>query len=217
MVAAPSADALPAFAAVASTASAAGVAFAASTGARFVNGAAYGSERRFPLRAPTALLLGPVPVAGLCAAVGPFAGPLLLADGRPAGGLALTAVGWPLAAASARSLYALSQRWAILVPAGIVLKDPLTLVDPVLFLRDKVAGLRPLPFPAAPADDVVDLRLGVLRGSLVLELAEEAAVLCARGRRRGGEMVNARRIAFSPVDQGGLLEDAGRRRIVAAG
>ena len=50
--------------AVAGTAVAAGLAFTPDVGYRFVNGAAYGEERRFPLRVPPALLLGPVPLAG---------------------------------------------------------------------------------------------------------------------------------------------------------
>lgn len=203
--------------ALAACVAAAVVALSPSTGARFVNGAAYGSERRFALRVPTALLYAPLPLAVLALGIGAVTGPLLLADGRVPAGLLATVGGWPLAAGAGRSLYALTQRWAVLVPAGIVLKDPLTLVDPVLFLRDKVAGLRPLPFPAAPAEDIVDLRLGATRGSLVLELAEEAAILRPLGRRRGGEIVNARRLAFSPTDAAALLADAGQRRIVAAG
>ena len=203
--------------ALAATVVVAAVAMLPATGSRFVNAAAYGSERRFFLRVPTALLYGPLPLAVLVVGAGAVSGPLLLADGRIVAGVAATALGWPAAAAAGRSLYALSQRWAVLVPAGIVLKDPLTLLDPFLFLRDKVAGLRPLPYPQSPASDIVDLRLGVVKGSLVLELAEEAAVALSKGRQRGGEIVNARRIAFAPTDPAALLADAGQRRIVAAG
>ncbi|HVN51983.1 MAG TPA: hypothetical protein VMT43_11145, partial [Acidimicrobiales bacterium] len=39
------------------------VALSAGTGAAFVNGSAYGLERRLPLRAPGPLLLGPVELA----------------------------------------------------------------------------------------------------------------------------------------------------------
>ncbi|MGH9001395.1 MAG: hypothetical protein ACRDY7_18625, partial [Acidimicrobiia bacterium] len=188
-----------------------------ATGFRFVNGAAYGDERRFPLRVPPGLLLGPAPLAAGVVVAGLASGPLLLADGRAGAGAAATLAGFPPAAAALRSLFGLSQRWAVLVPAGIVLKDPLTLVDPVLFLRDRVVSLRPLPFPAAPAADVVDLRLGAARGSLVLELTGEAPVLRSRGRHRGGETVGARRLAFSPTDAAGLLAEAKERRTAAAG
>ena len=216
-LAVPQASALEAAAAVAGTVAVALLALHPAVGLAFVNGAAYGDERRFPLRLPPALLLGPLPLALPALGLGAVAGPLLLADGRAVPGLLALALGWPLAGALARSLYALSQRWAVLVPAGIVLKDPLALTDPVLFPRERIASLRPLPYPNEPAADVCDLRLGAVAGSLVLELAEEATVVRTNTRRRGGEIVRARRLAFSPRLADLLLEDAGRRRTAAAG
>ena len=212
LAATPAAGAAPGLLAVAGTALAAGLSFTPAVGYRFVNGAAYGEERRYPLRVPPPLLLGPVPLAAGLLAAGLFGGPLLLADQRwVAGGLALAAA-VPLVRAAARSLYALSQRWAVLVPAGIVLKDPLTLVDPVLFPRDRIASLRPLPYPMAPADDILDLRLGAAAGSLVLELTDEATLFRARGRMRGGEAVKASRLAFSPRQPDALLTEAATRK-----
>lgn len=191
---------------------AAALAFTPAVGYRFVNGAAYGEERRYPLRVPPALLLGPVPLAGFVLVGGVAAGPLLLADERWIAGVIALALAVPLVRVAGRSMYALSQRWAVLVPAGIVLKDPLTLADPVLFPRDRIASLRPLPFPTAPAEDILDLRLGAAAGSLVLELTEEAQLFRALGRQRGGESVKARRLAFSPRRPDALLTEAATRR-----
>jgi hypothetical protein len=215
LAAAPSVGPAAGLAAVAGTAAVAAAALAPSVGFHFVNGAAYGDERRFPLRVPTALLLGPLPLAVLVVGLGPVAGPLLLAGGRYAAGVLAVLAGGPAAWAAGRSLYALSQRWAVLVPAGLVLKDPLTMVDPVLFPRERIGSLRPLPFPAAPADDIVDLRLGTVKGSLVLELTDDAVLYRTRGRQRGGEAVRARRLAFSPGLAAGLLADAAKRKIAA--
>ena len=213
LLAAPGAGAAKGLPAVAGALLAAGLALAPAVGYHFVNGAAYGEERRFPLRVPPALLLGPVPLAVALLGAGVLTGPLLLADRRwVAGGIAVV-VAIPLVKAAGRSVYALSQRWAVLVPAGIVLKDPLTLVDPVLFPRDKIASLRPLPYPNAPADDVLDLRLGAVPGSLLLELKEEAQLFRARGPKlRGGEAVHTHRLAFSPRQPEALLDEAARRR-----
>jgi hypothetical protein len=198
--------------AVAGTAVAAWLAFTPAVGYRFVNGAAYGEERRYPLRVPPALLLGPVPLAVALLAAGVVAGPLLLADERWVAGVVALALAVPIVRVTSRSVYALSQRWAVLVPAGIVLKDPLTMVDPVLFPRERIASLRPLPFPTAPADDIVDLRLGAAAGSLVLELTDEAQLFRTLGRQRGGEAVKARRLAFSPRQPEALLAEASTRR-----
>ena len=204
-------------AALAGTLAVAGLGLHPTVGLAFVNGAAYGDERRFPLRLPPALLLGPLPLAVPLLGLGATAGPLLLAGGHPVPGILTLVAGWPLAAGLARSLYSLSQRWAVLVPAGIVLKDPLALADPVLFPRERVASLRPLPYPTAPADDVCDLRLGAVAGSLVLELTEEATLVRTNLRRRGGEIVRARRLAFSPRLPDLLLAEATRRRTASPG
>ena len=212
LAAAPATTVGRALLALAGTALAAGLAFTPEVGYRFVNGAAYGEERRFPLRVPPALLLGPVPLAAVLLVAGAAAGPLLLADERWAPGVLALALAVPVVRAAGRSVYALSQRWAVMVPAGIVLKDPLTLVDPVLFPRDRIASLRPLPFPTAPADDVCDLRLGATAGSLLLELTDDAQLFRARGRLRGGESVKARRLAFSPRQPDALLAEAATRR-----
>lgn len=198
--------------AVAGTAVAAWLAFTPAVGYRFVNGAAYGEERRYPLRVPPALLLGPVPLAAVLLAAGVVAGPLLLADEQWVAGAVALALAVPVVRVASRSVYALSQRWAVLVPAGIVLKDPLTLVDPVLFPRERIASLRPLPFPTAPAEDILDLRLGAVAGSLVLELTEDAQLFRTLGRQRGGEAVQARRLAFSPRQPDALMSEAATRR-----
>jgi hypothetical protein len=212
IAAAPVAGAGEGLLAVAGTAVAGWLAFTPAVGYRFVNGAAYGQERRYPLRVPPALLLGPVPLAAVLLAAGVVAGPLLLADERWVAGAVALALAVPVVRAAGRSVYALSQRWAVLVPAGIVLKDPLTLVDPVLFPRERIASLRPLPFPTAPAEDILDLRLGAVAGSLVLELTEDAQLFRARGRQRGGEAVKARRLAFSPRQPEDLLAEAATRK-----
>jgi hypothetical protein len=212
LVAAPATGPLKAGLAVAGTAVACWLAFTPAVGYRFVNGAAYGEERRFPLRVPPALALGPLPLAVALIGAGTTAGPLLLADQRWVLGVLALAAGIPVVRTAGRSVYSLSQRWAVLVPAGIVIKDPLTLTDPVLFPRERIASLRPLPFPTAPAEDVVDLRLGAVAGSLVLELTDEAQLFRARGRLRGGESVKAQRIAFCPRQTDRLLAEAAARK-----
>ena len=212
LAAVPSAGPAKGILAVAGTALATGLTLSAPVDHRFANGGAYGEERRYPLRVPPALLLGPAPLAVVLTSAGMLAGPLLLADGRYVVGAVALAAGVPVVAAAARSLYALSQRWAVLVPAGIVLKDPLTLVDPVLFPRERIASLRPLPFPTAPAEDILDLRLGAAAGSLLLELTDDAQLFRSMGRQRGGEAVKARRLAFSPRQSNALLAEAAGRR-----
>jgi hypothetical protein len=182
------------------------------TGEWLVNGAAYGYERRYPLRAPGALLLGPIPLAWAATIAGIVTGPLLLAARQwVAGGLAL-AVGGPVAVVCGRALHSLTQRWAVLVPAGLVVKDHVTLLDPVLFKRTLIEHLGP-----APADtDAVDLTARAPGLALELSLREAEPVVLVQPGRAKGQSGQLRKLLFTPSRPGALLADAGSRRIAVA-
>jgi hypothetical protein len=177
------------------------------------NGAAYGDERRYPLRIPPALWLGLLPVAPLVIAAGVSAGPLLLADARIGAGVAALVVGLPVAAFAARSLHSLSRRWVVLVPAGLVLVDPLTLPDPVLFLRERIHSLREMQRGERASAGALDLRLGVTIDSTAMMLDRPTEFLQARRGRRGSVPVQSIDIRFAPVDARELLATAAARRI----
>jgi len=185
------------------------VAFAAA------NARAYGDEQRFPLRLPPALYLGPLPVARAIVAAGIAAGPLLLADGRIVLGVVALLVGVPLVALLLRALHGLSGRWAVLVPAGVVIVDPLTLADPVLFLRERIVRLQTVPQRRAPGD-ALDLRLGAVVGTVSMRFDEPADVMRAPRARRGAEAVRTTEIWFAVVRRERLLATAARRRLRVA-
>ena len=189
-------------------------ALSAPVAAATANALAYGDEKRFTLRVPMPLLLGPIPVAVLAAALGATTGPLLLADGRTLLGVLATLVGIPLAALVVRSLHPLSCRWFVLVPAGIAIADPLTLTEPVLVPRDHIASARRTT-SAALGEEALDLRLGTLAGGIVLDLSEPVEF----GRRRGrgnSEVVEPNRVAVAVVRADAALAQAGTRRIKVA-
>jgi hypothetical protein len=180
------------------------------------NGVAYGDERRYPLRTPPALWLGPLPLASLLAAAGVAAGPLLLADGRIGVGIAALVLGLPVAALAARSLHSLSRRWAVLVPAGVVLVDPMTLPDPVLFVRERIESLRALPrvepLPAA----ALDLRLGARGGSVAMTLDRQTELLQIRRGLRSSGATQFTQLSFATVYRAEMLSAAAERRIRAS-
>jgi hypothetical protein len=195
--------------AIVTTGLAALVAFAPETGRLFANGAAYPNERRFPLRAPGALLAGLLPLAWALAVGPPAAGALLLAAGRTAAGAAVLVVGLPVAAVLLRALHGLSRRWIVFVPAGVVLHDPLTLADPVLFQRKTVESLR-----LAPADtDSLDLTQRAPGLAVELLLTEKVAMTLLRPGRREGESGSSARLLFTPTRPGAVLAEARQRRL----
>jgi len=174
-------------------------------------GAAYGDEERFPLKVPPALFIGVLPIAVIAVGVGIAAGLLLLADGSIGFGIVALVVGWPLAFALLRSLHLLSRRWAILVPAGFVIADPMTLTDPVLFVREYILGLGPADPRTRPPEEATDLRLGAAHGSLALLLDDDAEIY--RRTRAGAAGQRTHLILIAPVAARELLERAAARRI----
>ncbi len=199
---------------------AAGVAFvlAASppVGRACANGAAYGSERRFPLKVPPALFLGPLPVAIALVGAAVATGPLLLADGRIVAGVIGSVIGIPIAALVPRSLHALSRRWAVLVPAGLVVVDGMTLADTLLFPREHVRELTPADIRSRPEAAVLDLRLGASLGSVRLTVDPPAEIVLAHRGRRAGERVTTTRLLFATSSARQLLREAAERRLPVA-
>lgn len=180
-----------------------------TVGAELVDGSSYGPERRLPLRVPPSLALGPAPLAVAVVLVGVSAGPLLLAAEQWALGVVVTVVGGGLAFLAARSLHALSRRFLVFVPGGVVVHDPLTLVDPVLMPKIGLASVGP-----APADtDAEDLTMGA--GGLVMELRlqQPSPLVRRRPGRTPDESVTTAAVLVAPTRTAAFLADARERNL----
>jgi len=182
--------------------------FSPAVGARCVNGPAYPNERRYLLRAPGPLLFGPLPLAWALAVGGACAGPLLLAGRHWVTGTVSIAIGAPLAVILVRSIHNLSRRWAVFVPAGFVLHDPLALLDPILFTRRTVTSLR-----AATVGEGLDLTQGAPGLALELVLNEPVSLTLMKPGRRQGTPESAARVVFTPTRPGAVIDEARTRRI----
>lgn len=200
-------------AAVAVTLVNAGAALSPGTAMACAAGVAYGTEVRHPLKVPPALMMAPAPIAVALVGAGIVAGPLLLAARAWILGAVLTVIGFATAALLARSLHTLSRRTVVLVPAGLVLIDPMTLADPVLFTRETVESLGPAGRLAPSDEDTIDLRSGAILRSLVIVSREAVPLARALAGRRGAELTSARRVLFAPIRPGALLEVARARKL----
>lgn len=184
--------------------------FLPTTGEAFVDGESYGDERRFPLRVPGPLLAGPVFLAWAAVVVGVVAGPLLLAAGLWVPGVVLLAAGLPLAWRAVKVLHVLSNRWLVVVPAGVVLHDPLALADPVLFRRQSVKAIE----PAVAGTNALDLTCGSLGLALEVQLVESVPLpTVAPGRKSETATVDTTAFLFTPSRPGALLAATRSRRI----
>jgi hypothetical protein len=206
--------ALASAAAIASTLLAFAVAMAPATGLMYANGAAYPNERRYLLRAPGPLLLGPLELAWAITIGAPAAGALLLAARAWLAGAIVLVAGLPVAVILARALHGLSERWLVFVPAGLVLHDPLALIDPVLFPRKVIMTLRAAgPDPDTPSSDALDLRQRAPGLALELALLEPVLLMLVRPGRPGSESVSATRLRVVPTRPGQVIREAERRRV----
>lgn len=193
------------------------IVLSAFTGELYVNGSAYGDERRLPLRPPAGLLIGPLWLAWIACLVGTAGGPLLLANENWIAGGVLLILGWPMAYVSARALHNLSNRWLVFVPAGIVLHDLLAVTDPVMVPRRMVRRLGP-----APADSTAtDFTLGSYGLALQVDLTEATPVTTAPRRTRPGqrpplETIEVDALLFTPSRPGAVLREAATRRLAVA-
>ena len=196
------------------TAVATAVALLPTTGDEYVNGSSYGDERRFPLRAPLALLLGPIELAWAVVVVGVVGGPLLLAAQVWAVGALALLIGWPLAWWVVRSLHTLSRRWLVFTPAGLVLHDQLVVVEAMLVVRRQLASIAP-----ALADTTArDLTLASPGLVLEIRMTEPLAISPTPARRVRGEQpgvvsTDVDAVLVTPTRPGVVLTEATRRRL----
>ena len=123
--------AIAAIAAAASLMPSVGAAF---TDQRIVSRPNTSIERRLLLRPPAATAFALTPLAWAATIAGSISGPLLLAAERWVLGAVVLVVGLAVAFRGYQSLMVLARRWAVFVPAGIVLHDPLTLGDEAILL-----------------------------------------------------------------------------------
>ena len=185
------------------------VALLADVGNLFADGSSYGPERRMLLRPPAVMAAVMVPIAWLALTMGVTAGPLLLADRRWILGTAATALGLPLAFVLFVALHRLTQRWLVFVPAGLVVVDHVTLIDPVLIPSGSFVSMGPAVADAV--DDLADLTADA--AGLVLSIGTNEPLVIARPTRGDEPTVteSVPGVLVSPSRPGAVLTEAESR------
>jgi hypothetical protein len=185
------------------------IVMSAPVGDWFVDGASYGDERRFALRPPMALLLGPLPVAWLLT-VGPLlAGILLFANGVYPVGVPLVLFGIATAWWGVFATWRLARRWLVFVPAGVTLVDDMALAEPVLFARRALRRIGPAHVDSAALD------LSVGAPGLVIEMAltDPVELVPAIGRDKVKDPREVDAVLVVPSRPGTVLDHAESRSL----
>ncbi len=192
------------------TGAVAAISLSAPVGQVFVNGISYGDEIRLLLRPNAVLLAGPVPAAAAITVGGVVSGPLLLAAELWVAGVAVTVAGTALAVFGARSLYSLTRRWLVFVPAGVVLHDHQAVQDPVLLRRRALAGIGPAPRES----DALDLTQGAAGLIIELAMSQPITVVPPARRKDRSEEAQASAILLAPSRPGQVVELARLRQLI---
>lgn len=181
--------------------------FAAEFGRAWVQASAYGDEARFPLRVPAAAGAAAV-VTWLVWAPAAVSGPVLLADGAwLAGG-----IGTVVAVAGGLLLGPrwdrLAQRWFVLVPAGIVVRDPVVLADTFPLRTNQLTSIR-----LAPADtEAADLTGPAAGYAVEISTSETVtAVFAFTPQEPNGRAIHLTAFLVAPSRPGAALRTAAQR------
>jgi hypothetical protein len=123
----------------------------AEFGQRCVQASAYGDEHRFLLRPPAAFL-PPVAVAGVVWVAAVLAAPLLLGTGQWIIGTVVAVTAAFLTWLLLPRFNALSRRWLVFVPAGLVVHDHVVLAETLMVSRSELGGIELAPAGTEAAD-----------------------------------------------------------------
>jgi hypothetical protein len=123
----------------------------AEFGRQYVQASAYGDEERFPLRVPVGAGLAAVVAWALWATVA-IVGPLLIAAESWVVGVLLCALAVAGVVLLGPRWHRLSKRWFVLVPAGVVVHDPVVLADTFPLRTAQVASIGLAPADTQAAD-----------------------------------------------------------------
>lgn len=200
-------------AAIALTALCTALVASGDVGRAFVQGSAYGDERRFPLRPPVSVVV-PITVTWSVWCAATIVGPLLLAaadsaSGTIAGGLVTAAAGG-LGVLFGLRAHRLATRWLVVVPAGVVIHDPVVLGE-TLMVRAAAVRRAALAFADTEALDLTGPAAG---HAIELEFVDTTTVLRAPRRDTPtGTAFHARAVLVAPTRPGAALRAIGARRI----
>jgi hypothetical protein len=184
-------------------------------GARFIQGSAYGDERRFPLRPPLPLVVALLPGLWLFVAGLLVVGVLAVGAKNWLLGMPFVLAGGAAAVLFGRRCHRLARRFAVFVPAGFVLHDHLVCAATAMFRRSDVRAFGLAPFdkatmsgPDAPAD-LTGHAVGT--GIVVTFANAETVVLAGTLRTRATRAIHVRSGRIVPTRPGAFLQEAARR------
>ncbi len=183
--------------------------FSGEVGVAFVQGSAYGSEQRFPLKPPVPLIV-PMIVSWLVSSATALGAVVLLANRVWIPGVVLAVASAATASFVGPRFHQLARRWLVIVPAGVVVHDPMMLAENALFRSPQLAGLHLAP----PDTEAADLT-GVTSGVPIEIVLNKMDTIVKTGTKDTptGTALHVLSILVSPSRPGKALQAAAARRL----
>jgi hypothetical protein len=173
----------------------------AEFGQQCVQASAYGDEHRFLLRPPAAFL-PPVVIAGVVWLATVLAGPLLLAARQWVIGGVAAVVAVTLTWLLLPRFNALSRRWLVLVPAGVVVHDEVVLGETLMVSRSDLVSIE----LALAGTEAADLTGPAAGHAIEVSLRSMATVLLAPAKDAPrGKALHVQSFIVAPSRPGAVL------------
>jgi hypothetical protein len=184
----------------------------AEFGRQWVQASAYGDEERFPLRFPVGAGLAAI-VTWLIWAPALIAGPLLIAAESWLAGVLVSLLALAGTVLLGPRWHRLSLRWFVLVPAGVVIHDPVVLADTFPLRTAQVASIG-----LASADTQAADLTGPASGYAVEIATTESvtAVFAFTPAEPNGKAIHLRSFLIAPSRPGRALRSAQARGLPVA-
>ena len=170
-------------------------------GEAMVQGNAYGSEHRFPLRPPAAMLV-PMALSWIVWCAAALGALTLLVRGQWLVGGVLAVVAVAVAWFLGRRFHRFAARWLVLLPGSVVLHDGVVLGETLMVQRTNVAGAR-LALADTEAADLTGPAAGHALEIAVREMV--LAVFAATPSEPKGRAIHLQSFLVAPTRPGRAL------------
>ena len=184
-------------------------AFMAETGEALVQTAAYGDERRLPLRVPAAMQI-PIVLSWTLWMATTLTAVLLLSAGRHVIGIAAMALAGAVTRLEYQRLHHFSCRWLVSVPAGVVVHDPVVLGETLMVPRANVQDAQ-LALADTEAADLTGPAAGHALEITVREMVQVTFPATAKNPK--GTAIHAQAFLIAPSRPGRALQALAARNI----
>ena len=177
------------------------VAFAGEIGEVFVQGSAYGHEKRFPLKVPAGFVV-PMVIAWVVWCATLISAVLLFGGQQWIAGVGCGAAAVGLTVLLLGRFHRFSMRWLVLVPAGAVIHDPVVLGETLMIPKPNIRLVR-----LAPADtEAADLTGPAAGHAVEITVGEMVlAVLAGTREEPKGKSLHVQSFLVAPTRPGRAL------------